>query len=87
MDGAVTDGVAAEIYAKHRHSAQPESQQVCAVLGAVLEVVQAQALQPSPTALFAALMASLEKPETQSSPQVCTLTTAICQVVIRKINT
>ena len=70
MDTAIADGVAAEIYAKHRNSSQPESQQVCAVLGAVLEVVQAQSMQPSPTALFAALMASLEKPETQASPQV-----------------
>ena len=64
-------GVVGEIYAKHRNSTQPESQQVCAVLGAVLEVVQAEGLQPTPTALFAALMSSLEKPETQASSQVC----------------
>ena len=63
-------GVVGEIYAKHRNSTQPESQQVCAVLGAVLEVVQAEGLQPTPTALFAALMSSLEKPETQASSQV-----------------
>ena len=63
-------GVVAEIYAKHRNSTQPESQQLCAVLGAVLEVVQAEGLQPTPTALFAALMSSLEKPETQASSQV-----------------
>lgn len=64
------DGVVAEIYIKHRNSTQPESQQVCAVLGAVLEVVLAEGLQPTPTALFAALMSSLEKPETQASAQV-----------------
>lgn len=63
-------GVVGEIYAKHRNSTQPESQQVCAVLGAVLEVVQAEGLQPTPTALFAALMSALEKPETQASNQV-----------------
>lgn len=62
-------GVVTEIYAKHRNSTQPESQEVCAVLGAVLEVVQAEGLQPSPTALFAALMSSLEKPETKASIQ------------------
>ena len=63
-------GVVTEVYAKHRNSTQPESQQVCAVLGAVMEVVQSEGLQPTPTALFAALMSSLEKPETQASPQV-----------------
>ena len=71
MEDAPVAGVAAEIYAKHRNSTQPESQQVCAVLGAVLEVVQAEGLQPTPTTLFAALMSSLEKPETQASAQVC----------------
>lgn len=71
MEDAPVAGVAAEIYAKHRNSTQPESQQVCAVLGAVLEVVQAEDLQPTPTTLFAALMSSLEKPETQASAQVC----------------
>ena len=70
MEDAAVPGVASEIYAKHRNSTQPESQQVCAVLGAVLEVVQAEGLQPTPTTLFAALMASMEKPETQASAQV-----------------
>lgn len=65
------EGVAGEIYAKHRNSTQPESHQVCAILGAVLEVVQAEGLQPTPTTLFAALMSSLEKSETQASAQVC----------------
>ena len=71
MEVVAAEGVAAEIYAKHRNSTQPESQQVCAVLGAVLEVVQAEGMQPTPTTLFAAVMSSLEKPETQASAQVC----------------
>lgn len=70
MEQSSSGGVVAEVYAKHRNSTQPESHQVCAVLGAVIEVVQAEGLQPTPTALFAALMSSLEKPETQVSPQV-----------------
>ncbi len=71
MGDAPVEGVAGEIYAKHRNSTQPESHQVCAILGAVLEVVQAEGLQPTPTTLFAALMSSLEKSETQASAQVC----------------
>ena len=63
-------GIVSEIYAKHQKSIQPESQQLCAVLGAVLEVVQAEGLNPTPTTLYAALMSSLEKPETLASPQV-----------------
>ena len=63
-------GGAAEIYSRHRHSAQPESRQVCAVLGAVLEVVAAENLQPTPSTLFAAIMTSLDKTEAQSSPEV-----------------
>lgn len=70
MDGSERGGIIADIYAKHGKSIQPESQQLCAVLGAVLEVVQAEGLQPTPTALYAALMSSLEKPETLASPQV-----------------
>lgn len=70
MEEPEGNGIVAEIYAKHRKSIQPESQQLCAVLGAVLEVVQAEGLHPTPTALYAALMSSLEKPETLASPQV-----------------
>ncbi|KAL0054199.1 hypothetical protein WJX82_005285 [Trebouxia sp. C0006] len=78
MGDAPVEGVAGEIYAKHRNSTQPESHQVCAILGAVLEVVQAEGLQPTPTTLFAALMSSLEKSETQASAQVAG---AMCTVL------
>ena len=63
-------GFATEILNRHRHSQQPASQQLCAVVGAVLEVVQAAGLQPSPTAIFAAVMSALENPETQASAEV-----------------
>lgn len=78
-------GVVGEIYAKHRNSTQPESQQVCAVLGAVLEVGQAEGLQPTPTALFAALMSALEKPETQASTQVWLLIWNACDTQFRAL--
>lgn len=63
-------GVVAELRSRHGHSAQPESQQVLAVLTAVLEVIAAEGLQPTPTALFAAVMSALEREDTRSSPQV-----------------
>lgn len=70
--GGMADGsVAAEIYDRHKRSSQPESREVCAVLGAILEVVAAEGLQPSPTTLFAAVMSSLAKEETQNSAEVC----------------
>ena len=62
-------GVAAELLAKHGRSQQPESQQLCLILHAVLEVLQGEGMEPTPTALFAAIMSSLEKPETQASSQ------------------
>lgn len=67
----VDSSLVAEIFARHRNSTQPESQQLCIILSAVLEVIKAEGMQPTPTALFAALMASLEKPETQSTTEVC----------------
>lgn len=70
--------VAEEIFARHRNSTQPESQQLCIILTSVLEVIAAEGLQPTPTALFAALMSSLQRPETISNPEV---TAAMCNVL------
>lgn len=65
------EGVVLELRSRHGHSAQPESQQVMAVLQAVLDVLSAEGMKPSPTAIFAACMSSLESsPETRKSPQV-----------------
>ena len=63
-------GVVGEIFAKHGHSKQPESLQQCAALSAILEVIEMQALKPSPTVLFAAIMASMEKSPTDQTQQV-----------------
>ena len=62
--------VAAHILAKHSRSSQPESKQICVVLGAVTEVLKDEGYNPTPTAYFAAVMSLLEKPETQESSQV-----------------
>jgi len=58
-----------ELLAKHQNSAQPESRQLVAVAGAVAEVLAAEGMQPTPTALFAAAMSSLERTEAQGSPE------------------
>lgn len=65
-----TGGLVHDILARHGHSTQPESQQVVAILRAVLDILQSESLPATPTALFAALMASLEKPETLVSNEV-----------------
>jgi len=62
--------VAAHILAKHSRSSQPESKQICVVLGAVTEVLKDEGYSPTPTAYFAAVMSLLEKPETQELHQV-----------------
>lgn len=49
--------LAQEIYRKYAGKTQPESKQLVAILAAVQEVVRAQGLEPTPTAMFAALMA------------------------------
>lgn len=64
--------MAALILVKHGRSSQPESKQICVVLGAVTEVLRDEGYNPTPTAYFAAVMSLLEKPETQESPQVRT---------------
>ncbi|KFM26255.1 RRP12-like protein [Auxenochlorella protothecoides] len=58
----------AELRAKHSHSSQPESRQLLAIASALLEVVREEGLDPTPTALFAAAMASLERPDVARSP-------------------
>jgi ribosomal RNA-processing protein 12 len=70
MEANADGGIVAEVQSRHGHSAQPESQQVVAVLRAVLEVIQAEAMSATPTTIFAAIMSVLEKPETQRAPQV-----------------
>jgi hypothetical protein len=62
--------IEAEVLSKHGHSAQPESQQLVAVLHALKDAIQAEGLATSPTSYFAAGMSALEKPETRASPQV-----------------
>ena len=60
--------------------------QVCAVLQAVLDVVASQGMQPTPTAIFAAVMSSLDRPATQASAEVllCSLSFARSPLCVRR---
>ena len=53
--------VAALILVKHGRSSQPESKQICVVLGAVTEVLRDEGYNPTPTAYFAAVMSLQRK--------------------------
>ena len=66
----MTAGLAQELLQKHSNSTQESSQTLCAVLRATLEVLQGEGLEPTPSALFAAVMTSLERPQGHSSPEV-----------------
>lgn len=71
LDGSsAQERVVTEILAKHAHSRQPESQQLCAALAAILDVVGAQGLKPNPASIFAAIMASLESSSVDQSTDV-----------------
>ncbi|GAB4822579.1 hypothetical protein N2152v2_009625 [Parachlorella kessleri] len=78
LGDAPADGLVASIFARHQKSPQPQSQQLCAILTAVLDVLRAEGLQATPTALYAALMSSLEKQETLQNSEV---TAAMCHLL------
>jgi hypothetical protein len=68
--GSEDGGIVPELQSRHGHSAQPESQQVLAVLGAVLEVISSQGMPATPTSMFAAIMSAMETTDAQQSPVV-----------------
>ncbi|EFN50547.1 hypothetical protein CHLNCDRAFT_137227, partial [Chlorella variabilis] len=74
-----------EIYTKFAGKTQPESRQLVAILAAVQEVVRAQGLEVTPTAMFAALMASLEKPETLASGEVLAAMCHLLSLVLGRV--
>ena len=56
---SITGSFLADLYSKHRNSTQAESMHLCAVMTAVVEMIESQGLAVSPTSVFAAVMASL----------------------------
>ncbi len=58
-----------QIRAKHVNSKQPESQAVLAVLSAIVDVIKSQKLQPTPVAVFAAVVSSLSTDTAKGDPQ------------------
>eukprot|EP00854_Cymbomonas_tetramitiformis_P011983 gene11983-14157_t len=59
-----------QLLSKHTNASQPESQQVVAVLRALQEVLESQGMNPSPTAVFAAIMTPLSQPEVHKRSSV-----------------
>ncbi|EFJ51860.1 hypothetical protein VOLCADRAFT_87463 [Volvox carteri f. nagariensis] len=78
-------GVAAEVTQRYGRSAQPESQQVVAVLQAVTDVIRNEGLPLSPTSYFAAIMSALEQPSTQGSHQVVLAMLTLLAVVMPRL--
>lgn len=58
-----------QLRAKHLNSKQPESQNIVAVLSAIIDVINSQKLQPTPVSVFAAVVSSLSTGDAQGSPQ------------------
>ena len=69
LAGFAMDDPIADLYGRHRRSVQPESRAVAAVLEAVAELLREEGIAPSPTAVFAATMSSLERADAASSPE------------------
>lgn len=64
-------GLVAGILANHQNKPAAESQALVATVYAITEVLEAQGLPPSPTALFAATLSALNTVEVASTPDVC----------------
>lgn len=63
-------GLLEEIQRRHGNSSSVVSKQMMAITSAVLEVLSSQAIDPTPAALFAALLAMLDREETSKNPEV-----------------
>ncbi len=80
QDDTVQGGFVQSVLANHQNKPAPESQHLVATVLAVCEVLEAQGLQTTPTALFAATLSALEKIDATSSPEVC-VEVGACHVV------
>ena len=58
---AITGSFLGELFGKHRNSTQEESRHLCAAMTALVELIEGQGLQITPTAVFAAVMAALSE--------------------------
>ena len=59
----------AELWDRHSRSRQPESKATCAVLEAVADILQQEGIAPSPTAVFVAVMSSMERADDSTSAE------------------
>ena len=61
LEGFETGDPVAELYERHLMSSSADSKHVTAVLEAVASILKAEGIKPSPTAVFAASLSSLER--------------------------
>ncbi|GMH32215.1 hypothetical protein BSKO_00049 [Bryopsis sp. KO-2023] len=82
LGGFSTDGIdgglVEEVKRRHGNSQAAVSKQIITVTGTVLEVLKDQNMQPTPTALFAAFVSTLEREQTLNNPEVVA---AVCNVL------
>ena len=69
LEGFETGDPVAELYERHLMSSSADSKHVTAVLEAVASILKAEGIKPSPTAVFAASLSSLERTDTEASPE------------------
>jgi ribosomal RNA-processing protein 12 len=69
LEGFGTGDPVAELYERHLMSSSADSKHVTAVLEAVASILKAEGIKPSPTAVFAASLSSLERTDTEANPE------------------
>lgn len=86
---APSEGLVEEILSRFRGKADPESQQICVILSATVEVIQAKGLQATSTSLFAALISTLgdanRRPDEETTSAMCLLLSIVLSRVPRRI--
>ena len=69
LEGFEIGDPVAELYERNLTSSSAESKHVTAVLEAVADILRQEGIKPSPTAVFAASLSSLERANTEASPE------------------
>ena len=70
LEGFEIGDPVAELYERNLTSSSAESKHVTAVLEAVADILRQEGIKPSPTAVFAASLSSLERANTEASPEM-----------------
>ncbi|CAG9462050.1 unnamed protein product [Pedinophyceae sp. YPF-701] len=83
--GTEEDGLAGYIMQRHGRSRQPESVQLVAMTRAVVQVTRARGLEPSPTAMFSAVVGLLEKPESRANGETLAAIVHLLSLTLERV--